>query len=88
MGVFAFCWLGIKLRVAQLPSEMSFASLYGVALLCGIGYTMSLFIGSLAFEETGVDLIFDERLGIIFGSLASGILGYFVLRASLPGNRH
>ena len=88
IGVFAFCWLGIKLRVAQLPSEMSFASLYGVALLCGIGYTMSLFIGSLAFEETGVDLIFDERLGIIFGSLASGILGYFVLRASLPGNRH
>ena len=87
-GVFAFCWLGIKLRVAQLPSEMSFTSLYGVALLCGIGYTMSLFIGSLAFEETGVDLIFDERLGIILGSLASGILGYFILRASLPANKH
>ena len=87
-GVFAFCWLGIKLRVAQLPNEMSFTSLYGVALLCGIGYTMSLFIGSLAFEETGVDLIFDERLGIITGSLASGILGYFILRASLPGNKH
>ncbi len=44
---------------------------------------MSLFIGSLAFEETGVNLIFDERLGIIIGSLASGILGYFILRASL-----
>jgi NhaA family Na+:H+ antiporter len=88
IGVFAFCWLGIKLRVAQLPNGMSFASLYGVALLCGIGYTMSLFIGSLAFEETGVDLIFDERLGIILGSLASGILGYFVLRVSLPGKRH
>jgi len=88
IGVFAFCWLGIKLRVAQLPSEMSFASLYGVALLCGIGYTMSLFIGLLAFEETGVNLIFDERLGIILGSLASGILGYFILRVSLPGNRH
>jgi NhaA family Na+:H+ antiporter len=87
IGVFAFCWLGIKLRVAQLPNEMSFASLYGVALLCGIGYTMSLFIGSLAFEETGVNLIFDERLGIILGSLASGILGYFILRASLPVNK-
>ena len=87
IGVFAFCWLGIKLRVAQLPNEMSFASLYGVALLCGIGYTMSLFIGSLAFEETGVNLIFDERLGIILGSLASGILGYLILRASLSVNK-
>ena len=87
IGVFAFCWLGIKLRVAQLPNEMSFASLYGVALLCGIGYTMSLFIGSLAFEETGVNLIFDERLGIILGSLASGTLGYLILRASLAVNK-
>ena len=87
IGVFAFCWLGIKLRVAQLPNEMSFTSLYGVALLCGIGFTMSLFIGSLAFEETGVNLIFDERLGIIIGSLASGILGYFILRASLAANK-
>jgi len=87
IGVFAFCWLGIKLRIAELPNEMSFASLYGVALLCGIGFTMSLFIGSLAFEETGVNLIFDERLGIIVGSLASGILGYLILRASLPVNK-
>ncbi len=87
IGVFAFCWLGIKLRIAELPNEMSFASLYGVALLCGIGFTMSLFIGSLAFEETGVNLIIDERLGIILGSLASGILGYFILRASLPVNK-
>jgi len=87
IGVFAFCWLGIKLRIAELPNEVSFASLYGVALLCGIGYTMSLFIGSLAFEETGVNLIFDERLGIISGSLASGILGYFILRASLAVNK-
>jgi NhaA family Na+:H+ antiporter len=44
---------------------------------------MSLFIGSLAFEETGVNLLFDERLGIILGSLASGILGFIVLRLSL-----
>ena len=43
---------------------------------------MSLFIGSLAFEETGVNLLFDERLGIIIGSLLSGIAGYFVLRAA------
>jgi len=62
---------------------MTFTSLYGTAALCGIGFTMSLFVGSLAFEETGVNLMFDERLGIILGSLASGVLGYFVIRASL-----
>lgn len=44
---------------------------------------MSLFIGSLAFEETGADLLFDERLGIMMGSLASGVLGYVVLRTGL-----
>jgi NhaA family Na+:H+ antiporter len=47
---------------------------------------MSLFIASLAFEETGVNLMFDERLGIIWGSLTSGILGYLILRWSLGSN--
>ena len=47
---------------------------------------MSLFIGSLAFEETGVNLLFDERLGIIVGSLASGLLGYWILSLSLDKN--
>lgn len=86
LGVFAFCWLGIKLRFAELPKDISWVSLYGTATLCGIGFTMSLFIGSLAFEETGINLM-DERLGIIMGSLASGISGYLILRTSLrPGN--
>lgn len=84
VGVFGFCWLGIKLRLTELPREISWASLYGTAALCGIGFTMSLFIASLAFEETGVNVMFDERLGIIIGSLASGVLGYFILRSSLP----
>ncbi len=51
--------------------------------LCGIGFTMSLFISSLAFEETGVDVLSDERLGISVGSLASGFVGYLILNASL-----
>lgn len=86
IGVFGFCWLGVKLKLTELPKEMSLLSLYGVAALCGIGFTMSLFIASLAFEETGVDMSFDERLGIIIGSLASGIVGYLILRKSLPAN--
>lgn len=82
-GVFGFCWLAIKLNLTRLPGDISWASLYGAAALCGIGFTMSLFIGSLAFEETDINLIFDDRLGILIGSLASGIVGYIVLRASL-----
>ena len=84
VGIFGLCWMSIKLGLTQLPKEMGWLSLYGVAALCGIGFTMSLFVGSLAFEETGVDLLFDEKLGIIAGSLASGLLGYSVLRFSLP----
>lgn len=84
IGIFGLCWLFIKLKLASLPAGMNFPALYGTAALCGIGFTMSLFVGSLAFEETGVNLLFDERLGIILGSVASGIVGFLVLRASLP----
>jgi len=83
VGVFGLCWLVIKLKLTQLPTGMSMLSLYGTAALCGVGFTMSLFIGSLAFEETTVNLLFDERLGIVLGSLVSGLLGYLILRASL-----
>jgi NhaA family Na+:H+ antiporter len=84
LGVFGLCWIVIQLGLTSLPKGISWASLYGTAALCGIGFTMSLFIGSLAFEETGVNLLFDERLGIIIGSLLSGIAGYLILRVSLP----
>ena len=83
LGVFGFCWLGVKLKVARLPAGVRWVHIYGTALLCGVGFTMSLFIASLAFEATGVDLLFDERLGIIVGSLLSGACGYFVLRRTL-----
>lgn len=82
IGIFGFCWLVIKLKFTQLPLGMDWKSLYGTALLCGIGFTMSLFIGSLAFEESGMDMMFDERLGIIVGSLISGLAGYLVLKMS------
>ncbi|TLS68234.1 Na+/H+ antiporter NhaA [Mariprofundus erugo] len=84
IGVFTFCWLAIKSGITALPKGMSWPSLYATAVLCGIGFTMSLFIGSLAFEETGVSQIFDERLGIILGSLLSGITGYLLLQRTLP----
>ncbi|MBF0352448.1 MAG: Na+/H+ antiporter NhaA [SAR324 cluster bacterium] len=84
IGIFGLCWLLIKIKVTQLPKEMTWTNLFGTAALCGIGFTMSLFVGSLAFEETGVDLLFDERLGIILGSVVSGVVGYTILSMSLP----
>lgn len=87
VGVFGLCWAVIKFKLVSLPKGMSWGGLYGIAALCGVGFTMSLFIGSLAFEETGVNLLFDERLGIILGSLASGLVGFFVLRFTLRSNR-
>ncbi len=80
LGIFFFCWVGVKLNIARLPQQISWKTLYGTAVLCGIGFTMSLFIGSLAF--TGPKL-FDERIGIVFGSLLSGVLGYSILSFSL-----
>ena len=83
IGIFGLCWLGVKMGIARLPKDMSWLTLYGTSILCGVGFTMSLFIGSLAFEETSVNLLFDERLGILLGSLLSGVYGYIVLRYSL-----
>lgn len=80
LGVFLPCWLVCRLGLAKLPMHMNWAHVYGAAILCGIGFTMSLFIGSLAFEETGVDLLRDERIGILLGSAMSGLYGYLFLR--------
>jgi len=80
LGVFGAAWLAIKLRIAELPNDTRWAQLYGVALLCGIGFTMSLFIGSLAFEHAGQEHANEVRLGILAGSLLSAVAGYALLR--------
>lgn len=80
VGIFCFSWVAIKLGITTLPDGVNWVQLYGAALLCGIGFTMSLFIGSLAFEQGGPDYAIDDRLGILLGSLVSGIAGYLVLR--------
>ena len=86
LGVFAFCAVAIKLGLARLPEGASWRALYGVSILSGVGFTMSLFIGGLAFEykQLNLDVIFDERLGIVIGSLLSGVIGYLVLQRVLP----
>jgi NhaA family Na+:H+ antiporter len=87
IGIFVMCWLPVKLRLAACPEGATWRQIYGVAILCGIGFTMSLFIASLAFAESGADYRGAERLGILMGSSVSGLTGYFVLRLSAKRRR-
>ena len=83
IGVFGLCWLGIKLGIAKLPQRVDWSQLYGVAILCGVGFTMSLFISSLAAEQAGTELMPLYRLGILEGTVLSAITGYLVLKFAL-----
>jgi len=84
LGVFLFSALAVSLGLAALPGRVTWLQVYGASLLCGVGFTMSLFIGSLAFEQGGPDHVVSDRLGILMGSLASAVAGYLVLRLALP----
>ena len=83
IGVLVFCWLAVRLRIASPPEGVGWWQLYGTSLLCGIGFTMSLFIASLAFEQGATDYLGLERLGILIGTLVSGLSGYVLLRLTL-----
>jgi NhaA family Na+:H+ antiporter len=80
IGILVLCWLAVRSRFASLPEGVGWWHLHGMALLCGIGFTMSLFIASLAFEQGGTAYLGLERLGILIGTLVSGLFGYIVLR--------
>ncbi len=80
IGVFGIVFAAVKLGLATKPDEISWQKLYGTACLAGIGFTMSLFIGSLAFED--VALANAVRMGVLMGSIASGVLGAFILYRS------
>ncbi len=86
VGIMLVCWLVVQLRLAMLPAGVRWRDLYGTALLCGIGFTMSIFIGSLAFQEGSGIPPGVERLGILVGSLLAGLAGYVSLRSSLRRN--
>jgi NhaA family Na+:H+ antiporter len=81
IGIFLFSWLAIRLGLGKLPEGVDWKLLYGLSILGGVGFTMSLFIGSLAFECSGGACfnIVDERMGILIGSLLSGLAGYLWL---------
>lgn len=86
LGVFGVVWLAVKLKFASLPTGSNWLSIYGVALLTGIGFTMSLFIGSLAFERGAFDQLVATRVGVLAGSILSATAGYLLLRRALETN--
>ncbi|EGA71233.1 pH-dependent sodium/proton antiporter [Vibrio sinaloensis DSM 21326] len=84
LGIFSFSWAAVKLGVAKLPEGINFKHIFAVSVLCGIGFTMSIFISSLAFGQANVEFDTYARLGILMGSTVSAVLGYALLRMSLP----
>jgi NhaA family Na+:H+ antiporter len=78
-GIFGLIWISVKLGIANKPRGTTWLQIYGMAALCGIGFTMSLFIGMLAFADSA-ELVEEAKIGILTGSIVSGIIGYLVLR--------
>ena len=83
LGVAGFAWAAVRLGLATLPDRVTWRQVYGVACLCGIGFTMSIFIGGLAFEGALLD---QAKMGILAGSLVSFLLGWAVLRGATSGS--
>ena len=83
LGVFSFCYLAVKLGIAKLPDGINFKQIFAIAVLCGIGFTMSMFLSGLAFSgESDSAMTTLSRLGILMGSCFSAILGYMLLKAT------
>lgn len=81
LGICLFCWLALKLKLASLPRGTKFSDIAAIGVLCGIGFTMSIFITSLAFGDTDSEMITLAKLGILLGSILSAVIGYSMLKA-------
>jgi NhaA family Na+:H+ antiporter len=84
LGILGFVGLGVALRFVQIPKNVNWIQLLGVAFACGIGFTMSLFIAGLAFEHGSDDYYSGDRLGILVGSILSALVAFVLLHISLP----
>ena len=87
VGVFGFSYISVKLGLAKLPDGINFKQIFAVAVLCGIGFTMSMFLASLAFDaDAGESVNTLSRLGILLGSTVSATLGYLFLKQTTKRN--
>lgn len=84
VGVFSATWLFIKLRVIQKPEGATWASFASVCMICGIGFTVSMFMAGLSYPAEHADLLNDAKLGILMGTIASAIVGSLMLNVTLP----
>ena len=84
VGVFSATWLFIKLRVIQKPEGATWASFASVCMICGIGFTVSMFMAGLSYPAEHADLLNDAKLGILMGTIASAVVGSLMLNVTLP----
>jgi NhaA family Na+:H+ antiporter len=84
IGIFSFTWMTIKLKISKMPEGMNWKNLAGVSMLGGVGFTVALFIATLSFGDTESVLLNQAKLGIIGGTVISGLLGYLYLYKVLP----
>jgi NhaA family Na+:H+ antiporter len=82
LGVFGLTWVAIRIGVAKLPSGANWGQVFGVSILCGIGFTMSLFVGSLAYDPATSAYAGADRMGILTGSILAALIGYAVMAVS------
>lgn len=88
VGMFGACWIAVTPGLARLPIGATWLQLYRVILLCGVGFTMSLFIGSLAFAQQGVEYQLSVKVGVLMGSILSAVPGSFILTHSKPNEAY
>lgn len=86
-GIYFFTWLAIKIKLTPMPPGMTWKNLSGIALLGGIGFTVSLFIANLSFGANYPVLLNQAKFGVLSGTILSGLLGYIVLRIVLPARK-
>lgn len=83
VGITLFCWLALRLKLAKLPQGAAFKQIMAVGVLCGIGFTMSIFIATLAFGDVDTHMVAWAKLGILTGSILAAVVGYCLLRSRI-----
>jgi NhaA family Na+:H+ antiporter len=84
IGIMLFCWVSMKLKITRLPPGVRFSQIAAVSVLCGIGFTMSIFLASLAFGDADASMMIYAKIGILLGSVLSAVMGYLLLSRALP----
>ena len=87
VGVFSFSWLAVRLKIVALPAGATWKSFASVCVVCGIGFTVSMFIADLSYAglgTAGASLLAQAKLGVLTGSVISALLGCFLLNSTLP----